>query len=85
MEIHTSEKRNNEEFAYLGELPFIFDDILPGADVVVRAQYFKHQDGSILINLADESAWAAERIEELTDQIIANGELDQMIERYRDE
>ena len=70
---------------YLGELPFTFDDILPGADVVVRAQYFKRQDGSILINLADESAWAAEQIEELAYQIIANGELDQMIERYRDE
>ena len=70
---------------YLGEIPFVFDDIFPEVEIVIRARYFRREDGSIMIDLAEENEWASERIDEITSQIIADGKLEEVIERYRDE
>lgn len=85
MTITTKTRIKDPGYVYLGELPFFFDDIIPETEVIIRARYFKRRDGSILIDLADENAWATESIEQLSEQIIAKGELEQLIERYCDE
>jgi len=85
MTIQIAEKSNSTQFTYVGEIPFIFDDILPKAGTVIRARYFRKPDGSLLIDLADENSWAEDCIQELTENMISAGKFDNAIERYRDE